>query len=203
MPRHAEIITVDCEGENPLPLATVDDVAARLGRPIAESERPRINAFLTDATGLVANFCGQDFEHHQDESFGLTPVVAQQLLVPPRYLPNLVITVVAFDGGEPLTDWSRSGQYLVRDAGWCHGQVVTVTGTWGYASPPPAVVAVVCGEVIRWLALSPGIAAERVGEVEVTYGSPSTGQFLSPAARSALSRYRRQIASVSFVRTEG
>jgi hypothetical protein len=178
-------------------------VAARLGRPITEDERPKVEAFLIDAAGLVEDFCRRDFDHHQGETFSLSATCSQELPIPARYSPGLTVTSVSFDGGEALTDWSLVGRSLWREAGWHHGRVVTITGTWGYPTPPPAVVAVVCGEVIRWLALSPGIAAERVGEVEVTYGSPLTGQFLSPAARTTLSRFRRQLASVSFVRTEG
>ncbi|MBD0739843.1 hypothetical protein [Streptomyces sp. CBMA29] len=37
--------------------ATVEDVAARLGRPIADSETPRFQALLDDVSALIADYC--------------------------------------------------------------------------------------------------------------------------------------------------
>ncbi|MFF3416826.1 hypothetical protein ACFYW9_19315 [Streptomyces sp. NPDC002698] len=42
---------------------TIDDVVARLGRPVAdEAEATRITAFIEDATGLVCDYCRTDFQ---------------------------------------------------------------------------------------------------------------------------------------------
>ncbi|QUI30678.1 hypothetical protein H9W91_07265 [Streptomyces alfalfae] len=40
-----------------MPLATTDDVAARLGRPIADDEKPKVEAFIEDASAFVADYC--------------------------------------------------------------------------------------------------------------------------------------------------
>ncbi|MFI8815726.1 MULTISPECIES: hypothetical protein [unclassified Streptomyces] len=46
-----------------MPLATVDDVVARLGRPFAdEAEATKTAAFIEDATALVRDYCGTDFQ---------------------------------------------------------------------------------------------------------------------------------------------
>lgn len=46
-----------------MPLATTDDVVARLGRPIADSaEAARVAAFLEDASALVSDYCRTDFQ---------------------------------------------------------------------------------------------------------------------------------------------
>ncbi|WP_424214788.1 hypothetical protein ACN20G_23470 [Streptomyces sp. BI20] len=111
---------------------TVDDIAVRLGRPIEDTEKPRVEAFITDASALVADYCGS-----------------------------------------------------------------------GYDEDAPGLQAVICAEVIRWLAVAPGVVSERVGEVEVAFGSSASTQALSPIARTALKRYRRRFASVSLLRFDG
>ncbi|MGG2462844.1 hypothetical protein ACO0M4_24000 [Streptomyces sp. RGM 3693] len=65
-----------------------------------------------------------------------------------------------------------------------------------YAPDAPGIRAVLCSEVIRWLAVQPGIVSERVGDVEVQFGPASSAQQLSPAARTALKRYRRPLSTV-------
>ncbi|MFB8199397.1 hypothetical protein [Kitasatospora purpeofusca] len=37
--------------------ATAEDVAARLGRPVLDDERPRVEALLDDASALIAEHC--------------------------------------------------------------------------------------------------------------------------------------------------
>ncbi|RLV10542.1 hypothetical protein CTZ27_03115 [Streptomyces griseocarneus] len=100
-----------------------------MGRAFEDAEKPRVEAFITDASALVADYCGS------------------------RYNPDL-----------------------------------------------PAIRAVLCAEVIRWLAMSPGIVSERVGEVEVQFGTAAVSQQLSPAARSALKRYRPKLSTIPLIR---
>ncbi|GGW89432.1 hypothetical protein [Streptomyces noursei] len=114
-----------------MPLATLDDVAARLGRLITDEEKPKVTAFLEDASAFVADYC---------------------------------------------------------------------TGTWDTADPPAAFKAVVCAEVIRWLAVSPGVVSEKVGDIEVEFGAASAAQALSPAAMASLRRYRRKVGSLTLRR---
>ncbi|WP_406153576.1 DUF1320 domain-containing protein [Streptomyces anulatus] len=40
-----------------MPFATVDDVAARIGRPIADDEKTRVEAFIEDASAFVTDYC--------------------------------------------------------------------------------------------------------------------------------------------------
>ncbi|MEU3351292.1 hypothetical protein [Streptomyces sp. NPDC037389] len=107
---------------------SLEDVTARLGRPLAEDERPRVQAFLNDVTALVQGYCGS------------------------RY---------------------REGS--------------------------PAIRAVICGEVIRWLAVQPGIVAEKVGDMEVQWGTAGT-QTLSAAAQGGLRPFRRRFGSIGLYR---
>ncbi|WP_382465727.1 hypothetical protein ACFIN9_24745 [Streptomyces noursei] len=114
--------------------ATVDEVAARLSRPVSPEEQPRIEALIGDASAYVADYC---------------------------------------------------------------------TGAWDRSKPPAIFKTVVCSEVMRWLAVQPGIVSERVGDVEVQFGPGSAAQQLSPAAKSALKRYRRPLASIHLERRLG
>ncbi|MEH6373700.1 hypothetical protein V7793_04975 [Streptomyces sp. KLMMK] len=103
---------------------TVPDIEVRLGRKIEDDEKPRVEAFITDASALVADYCGS-----------------------------------------------------------------------GYREDAPGIRAVICAEVIRWLAVSPGIVSEKVGDIQVEFGTSATTQSLSPAARTSLKRYRRKLTS--------
>ncbi|MFF4952851.1 hypothetical protein [Streptomyces chattanoogensis] len=107
--------------------ATVDEVTARLSRPVLPEERPRIEALIGDASAYVADYC---------------------------------------------------------------------TGAWDRSKPPAIFKTVVCSEVMRWLAVQPGIMSERVGDVEVQFGPTSSAHQLSPAARTALKRYRSSLATI-------
>ncbi|MEV5875744.1 hypothetical protein AB0L75_16215 [Streptomyces sp. NPDC052101] len=114
--------------------ATVDEVAARLTKPVLPEERPRIEALIGDASAYVADYC---------------------------------------------------------------------TGAWDRSKPPAIFKTVVCSEVMRWLAVQPGIVSERVGDVEVQFGPASAAQQLSPAAKASLRRYRRSLTSIRLEREKG
>ncbi|MFF9667357.1 phage gp6-like head-tail connector protein [Streptomyces althioticus] len=185
-----------------MPLASIGDVAARLGRPISADETPRVAAFLDDASALVEDFCDRDFTQHTNESFILPGVLDRQLDIPFRYTAGLVVSSVALDGAElPSAEWTLVAQTLWRDLGW-DGLAVTVTGSWGYSTVPATVKAAVCSEVIRWMSVSPGIVAEKTGDLEVQFGATASTQGLSPAARGMLGRYRRTIRSLTLRRTD-
>nr|WP_229347949.1 hypothetical protein [Streptomyces sp. UNOB3_S3] len=68
-----------------------------------------------------------------------------------------------------------------------------------YQENAPGVRAVICGEVIRWLAVQPGVISERVGDMEVQWGAAGT-QTLSAAAREGLRPYRRRFGSIGLYR---
>ncbi|MFI5865854.1 phage gp6-like head-tail connector protein [Streptomyces sp. NPDC051546] len=183
-----------------MPLATVDDVAARIGRPVSADEQPRISAFLTDVTGLIEDYCGRELMRRQDETFSLVPEGAYRLTVPGRFSAFLAVDAVHQDG-QAVTDWTWTGRQLVRAAGW--GQaLITVTGSWGYQTPPASLKAITCSEVIRWLALSPGVESERVGEVEVSFSGASAAQALSAISKASLRPYRRRGAGSITLRRE-
>ncbi|QCX75708.1 hypothetical protein C9F11_10140 [Streptomyces sp. YIM 121038] len=144
---------------------------------------------MRDVTGLAEDHCARDLVRREHQDLTLTPQGGTVLRIPRRHTAYLTVSAVHQDG-QALNDWTLQGRVLVRDAGW-FGQLVTVTASWGYPTAPASLTAVVCSEVIRWLAVSPGIERERVGEVEVSFSGGSSGQSLSSAARAGLRPYRR------------
>ncbi|MER6086540.1 phage gp6-like head-tail connector protein [Streptomyces bluensis] len=186
-----------------MPLASVDDVAARLGRPVAADETARVSAFLADVTGLIEDFCGRDLDRRSGQSITLYPEGGCALPVPARYQTFLTVSAVEQDG-QVVTDYTFNGRQLTRDADW--GQsAVTLTASWGYEDVPASLKAIACSEVIRWLALSPGVESERVGEVEVTFSGASSAQNLSTATGTSLrqGRWRRGAVGSLMLRREG
>lgn len=181
-----------------MPLATVDDVAARLGRPVTEDEQARVTAFLEDASAFVEDHCGRDFTRHTDDSFVISGNWDWSVDIPFRNQANLQVVSVEMDG-VPVTDWDLVGRQLWRDTGWC-GSTITVHGSWGPDAPPPAVKAVVCAEVIRWMSVAPGVILERTGELETQFGMTASAQGLSSDAKNALRRYRRKVGSFTLRR---
>ncbi|MFD8886428.1 phage gp6-like head-tail connector protein [Streptomyces erythrochromogenes] len=184
-----------------MPLASVDDVAARIGRPVAADETARVSAFLLDVTGLVEDYCGRDMDRRSGQSITLYPEGGCVLPVPLRYQTFLTVSAVHQDG-QAVTDYLFNGRALTRDAGWGES-AVTITASWGYEVAPASLRAVACSEVIRWLALSPGVESERVGEVEVTFSGAGSAQTLSTATRTTLRPYRRRGAGSITLRKEG
>ncbi|MER6912242.1 hypothetical protein ABT354_11260 [Streptomyces sp. NPDC000594] len=108
---------------------TVSDIEVRIGRTFAPEEKPRVEAFIADASALARDYCGTS-----------------------------------------------------------------------YSEDAPGIRAVLCSEVIRWLAVQPGVVRERTGDLEVEFGSVSSAQQLSPIAKAALRRYRPGLRSVPLTR---
>ncbi|MFE5542779.1 hypothetical protein ACFQ71_03055 [Streptomyces sp. NPDC056534] len=182
-------------------LATATDVTARLGRPLAdELEAARVAAYLADAEALVIDWCGSDFIQHQDEPIAL-PLYGDQVEIPHCHFPGLKLTAVEVDGTAVLPeDWKLIGDTLYLRAGTSVG-TVTLTASWGWPAPPPVVIQVICAEVIRWLAVSPGTISEKTGELEVEYAQTAADAGLSHTAKASLRRFRRQARSIHLRRS--
>ncbi|MFF5433423.1 phage gp6-like head-tail connector protein [Streptomyces griseofuscus] len=184
-----------------MPLASVEDVAARMGQPVSPEDFPRIAAFLLDATGLIEDYCGRDLDRRQDQEIVLNAEGGCRLPVPARYLTFLTASAVQVDG-QAVTGWTFNGRQLVLGEAWPEGPV-TLTASWGFPTIPPSLRAIVCGEVMRWLAVSPGVQMERIGEMEVQFSGASSTQALSALTRTALRPYRRRGVGVMTLRREG
>ncbi|MEV3860717.1 phage gp6-like head-tail connector protein [Streptomyces sp. NPDC050095] len=165
-------------------------------------EAARIGAFLDDATGLIQDHCGSDFQRHTNETFDLEIEDGRGLLAP-SFFPSLTVSSVTLQN--PLEDqeltagqWKLKGPALYVNAAFCG--TATVVASWGWASCPAAVKAAICSEVIRWLSVSPGTVMEKTGDLEVQYAVSAYSSGLSEAAKSMLRPYRRSLASISLSR---
>ncbi|MFF4815287.1 hypothetical protein ACFY2K_11925 [Kitasatospora sp. NPDC001309] len=74
------------------------------------------------------------------------------------------------------------------------------TGSWDRQNPPVPFRVVACHEVIRWLSVTPGVVAERTGELEVQFQAGASVLGLSEAAKASLRRYRRSLSSIPLAR---
>jgi hypothetical protein len=131
------------------PLATVDDLAARMQRTLSDEEQIRAYYLLQDASATVRNYCRRDFT--SDETTMRVRVRNGKIR-----LPNSPVTAVSsitdMDGNDvtftwysgstidftstPLNAWELNGS--IRP------QWVDVTYTHGYDQIPDTVIAIVC-----------------------------------------------------------
>jgi hypothetical protein len=179
---------------------TVDEVATRLGWPLTPEESAKVTAFIEDCTVLIEDYCGKDFERREDESFQLPVKGGWFLEIPRRYTSFLTVDSVALSDGTLVEDWRLNGNSLVLEACWPDSGYVTITGSWGYITPPAVLKTATAAEVIRWMAQTPGLAMERTGEREVEYATASSPQSLSAAAMQALRRYRPSAGTITLRR---
>ncbi|MEU3825223.1 hypothetical protein AB0F36_07845 [Streptomyces sp. NPDC029080] len=96
-----------------MPFATVDDVAARLGRPIADDEKPRAEAFIDDASAFVSEYCTGTWDRTAPPAIFKTVVCAEVI----RWL-SVAPGVILERTGELETQFGQtaSNQGLSRDA---------------------------------------------------------------------------------------
>ncbi|MFC9231351.1 hypothetical protein ACFTZI_20715 [Streptomyces decoyicus] len=96
-----------------MPFATPDDVAARLGRPLAEDEINRVSAFLDDASAFVSEYCTGTWDSTAPPTIFKTVVCAEVI----RWL-SVAPGVILERTGELETQFgqSASNQGLSRDA---------------------------------------------------------------------------------------
>src|ERR1700691_6664503 len=82
------------------PLATADDISARLGRALTDAEATRAVPLLGDASAQIRRYCRPDFLLHVSESVVLYGHDSEILL--PQYPVQEVISVTAIGGGMGL-----------------------------------------------------------------------------------------------------
>ena len=201
------------------PLATSDDIVARLGRDLTPVEAIRVEPMLRDASALIRRYCRRDFLWHPQETLLLR---GRDSIIKITQRPASNITaVVAIGGGFGLPDvpilwWSFDGIDKIRiDPG--HGIInlpevwwssdlypgtFNVTLDFGYqAGFPDEVVAVCAGTVIGTLT-APTLAAGMIGETIGPYsyrmerGGGGTVVALTAADMAALHDFRLENETV-------
>jgi hypothetical protein len=197
------------------PLATVDDVASRLGRDVSEMEAIRLTPLLADASAQIRRYCRRDFLLHTNETQILYGHDSE-IYLPGR--PALSVSaVVAIGGGMGLPDvpvpwFTFDGIDRVRiDPG--HGIInlpevwwdddmypgtFNVTYTFGYPEVPDD-ANMVCANAALSVLTAPTAAAGVIGETIGPYsyrlerGGGGVSVALSAADLAVLKDYRRGV----------
>lgn len=178
-------------------LATVTDVAARLGRTLTTEESSRVTAALEDVSAAIRAYTGQQItpgtstvrlqNHYGDVVLPQRPVTAV----------TAVRTVTGEGVEEPYMGYSYIAGQRVRSLppGW-----VEVDYTHGYEAVPDEIKSVACQVVLRWLPNPTGIRGEVTGPFSVTYAIPATGVpmglILTRDEKKVLDRYAMPRAGV-------
>lgn len=206
------------------PLATADDLAARLGRELTPEEQARADALLADASALIRAYTGQDFTLVVGDTIVLRPVGTVVRL--PQRPVQQVTSVAAVSGTSTIPDvvlpvgswtWDRIDKVDIwpPDTSWLLSLPETWIDGWGdvntyrivydhgYTEVPPDVVAVMCAMVLRTLlspSMTPGMVSERIGayNYQLQQGAGSAGASVSMTQpdRDALKRYRRTATTI-------
>jgi hypothetical protein len=200
------------------PLATVDDLEARLGRDLTADEAARADALLADASALVRGYVRQHLAPPVSGDQVVLRPVGTLVRLPQR--PVTAVTSVAAVGPDgavigALSGWSWDGRDLVDLAcatpsgSWpltgraCLPDTYRITYDHGYTETPADIVAVICAMVLRTLlAPSPvaGMVSERIGQYnyQLQQGTGSVGAtvLMTQADRDALRDYRRTATTI-------
>jgi hypothetical protein len=204
------------------PLATVDDLTARLGRDLTSIEASRAGALLLDASRLIRRYCKRDFLYHEDDILILRadggeikipsrPVisVASVIAISGREdVPDIPVTWYTFDEIDKITimDATASGVINLPEAWymyWTSPGTFQVTVTHGYTSYPEDVNSVCANSVISVLT-APSQASGVIGETfgpysyRVVRSGGGVKVALSEDDMDALSDYRPKYGTIRF-----
>lgn len=188
------------------PLASSDDLAARLGVTFSGDEADRAEALLADASALVRNYTQQNITRVTDDTALLEATTETLLYLPQR--PVISVAAVSVAGAAlAVGDWIVQGDAIYRHFGWGRSRgasgrwnqpdTVTVTYTHGYDAVPGDIVRVVCKLAqASWLNRE-GYRSASVGGISITLDTSTVGVgALGPDDKQVLDRYRRPRRSV-------
>ena len=204
-------------------LATPDDVVARLGRPLTDSEALRAPAILADLSADVIGYCRRDFQLHTQETQVLyatdseitlqRPVIAKPgagqvvLIGGAPGIPDFPVPWFTFDGidrvvlaGGDMSSIINLPEAWNSFAPWAG--TARVTYSWGYDSVPSDVKSVIANAAKSILITPDGLAAGLTGETIGPYSwrGERTGGGLAVALKAAdldrLKDYRNPVRTV-------
>lgn len=177
-------------------LATLDDVAAALGRSLTDSETDRVTGLLETASAAVEQAAGN--YRFAAGSYTPTRVAHRKLRIPGAVAAVSAVNEVDCDGTETaLTGWVLRGSTLYG-VDTCEREVeISFTVT---ADVPAEVVQVTAGIVAATLGAPPvGASSEQAGPFLVSYADSSGRVWLSASDRAVLGKYRTPRRAVELV----
>lgn len=192
----------------PDPLATPDDLAARLGRILTGTDQARAGALIADASAYVRNYTRQVLSVVTDDTAVLEATPEQWLWLPER--PVTEVSEVSVGGAvvSPVY-WTQQGDGLYRFYGWSgrmwgttalwnQPDTITVTYTHGFDEIPDDVVAIVCKLAKASWVNPQGLRQWRQGSTDVMLSVESVAEgALNDDDRRTLDLYRRPRRSVT------
>lgn len=174
------------------PLASVDDLEARLGRALNDVEAVRAVPLLRDASAGARREAGRPFTAAADETARVRVRSADLRL--PKIPVTAVASIADVDGND--LEFTYYGGDTVRltfipAAGWAD-----VTYSHGYAEVPDDVTGAVCSAVLRTLGISPletGYQSENVEGYGYSVGSAAAAGAVGflPSELAVFHAYRR------------
>lgn len=193
--------------------ATAADVAARAGQTFDATQTSQVEAFLSDATAFIDNYCRQSFE--QATSSQILRLFDNRVRLPRRPVSDVdTVKYVNLDGtvGAALTGWSFDGidtvdmvedrQQLNLPEWWRdeHDRTVEVTYTHGFGTVPDDIKAVCARLAHRAYSNPQGLQSETIGQYSYSIATPqggiNFGVHMDRSDRDVLDRYRRTAWSV-------
>lgn len=174
------------------PLATVDDLAARLG---SMPPATRAGALLTDASAAVRAYTRQNISR-ETNTVRLTPSYGAVRL--PQW-PIVAVTAAVNDLGAAVNvTWPTGGSAVMIRT----DIPLTVTYRSGYDPVPDDIIAIVCqvaGRALGLTADSSAIQSESLGAYSYSIQAAAAAGPLGLLAdeRRILNRYRRPAAPIS------
>lgn len=188
------------------PLATQDDVEARLGRSLTLAESSRLDGLLIDGSAAVRRYVPQDFT--EATTTDRLRVRNGRVTLPQR--PVTAVSAVNSITGDPvLYTWegfdSIATSPNVPDTfawvPWVNGiKAVDVTYTHGFNPIPDDIIGVVCSIVMRALGRDPidaGLTSESIQGYSYSLGAAGAAGALGmlQAEKDILDAYKREGSS--------
>jgi hypothetical protein len=182
------------------PLATIEDVEARLGRVLDAGEDERVAALLDDASAAVRAYTGQGFTS-EETTARLIPRNGKLNL--PQRPVTAVSAVKTVDGDDIVFTWWIGNNVTVgaTNLNWFEvngvpSQPLDVTYTHGYDTVPADIVAVVCqivGRAMTKPADEAGYTQESIAGYSYALGAAAAAGAVGMLndEKAVLDRYRR------------
>lgn len=184
------------------PFAVADDVAVRLGVTFSAAEASQADAFCSDASDLIRDYCRQEFTATSGVVMEREAPEGPWLELPQR--PVTGVTSVAVNG-QTITDYSQIGDRLYRVYGWAWPSVDTipplaiyglkstvhVVYDAGFAEVPGPVFTTCLRMVMRAMDNPTGLDQANIDDSQTRYNNGRGGVFLADEDKRSLRRYRR------------
>ena len=205
-------------------LATPDDIVARLGRNLNQTEAARVDALLTDGSAILRRYCRRDFLWHDADVTTLVsdggimklsswqPIASIDEVVAlsgTAGIPDIQVTWYTFDGVDTVTVITPAASGVINlpdmwyEETFWWGSSFRVTGAHGYKETPDDVKAVLCTAITSELStptMSATLMSESVGaysySMRRTSGAGLNAALIDAGMKDALSDYRQMQGTI-------